>query len=417
MKRLLTWTVLIVIYFLVYFLSREGSLKTDYQISEQVEQHDETRYITFAENLTKGYYISPKDPQLANGPGYPLFVAIFLALKLPIWVVRMMNIFFMLAGVRLLELALRKWCSPQIAFFVSIAMGLYPGLLKWIAYAHTESISFFLVCGFIKFFFDAIAQTSHKKLNTPLILAGLFLGYLVLVRTIFGYVIIAAFCIAGILWLIQRKHQYRLVAYTMVLAFVMAIPYLMYTYRHTGKVMYWSSGGGEFLYWISTPYDDEYGNWFALDNLNDYPGVNEKHGAFIDSVVTLNFLVRDSIMAARGIRQISQHPVKYALNVFTNITRFTLNYPYTETWQKPSSFVHMVPGMMLIFLMLFSLYLASINIKHIPLDLAIVLGIGLIYFGGSSLLPAVTRYFGLFIPFSLPWLCWIYSNCVKIVRL
>ena len=39
---------------------------------------DEPRYLGYANNLLNGFYANPNNPELTNGPGYPLFIALLL---------------------------------------------------------------------------------------------------------------------------------------------------------------------------------------------------------------------------------------------------------------------------------------------------------------------------------------------------
>ena len=48
------------------------------------------------------------------------------------------------------------------------------------------------------------------------------------------------------------------------MAFIVNVPYLGYTYHLTGKMFYWSSFGGNNLYWMSSPYPEEYGNYYRF---------------------------------------------------------------------------------------------------------------------------------------------------------
>jgi hypothetical protein len=64
---------------------------------------DESRYLAFATNLTHGFF-SPSPPflDLGNGPGYPLIMAPFVALKLPLISVKLLNALFYYISVVLL---------------------------------------------------------------------------------------------------------------------------------------------------------------------------------------------------------------------------------------------------------------------------------------------------------------------------
>src|SRR5678815_2156349 len=40
----------------------------------------------------------------------------------------------------------------------------------------------------------------------------------------------------------------------------------VYTYCLTHKMLYWAANSGDNLYWMSSPYKDEYGSTFAFSN-------------------------------------------------------------------------------------------------------------------------------------------------------
>ena len=60
---------------------------------------DAPRYLQFADNLLHGFYSDPQNINLWNGPGYPLILVPFVALKQPLWVIATANAFFMYFSV------------------------------------------------------------------------------------------------------------------------------------------------------------------------------------------------------------------------------------------------------------------------------------------------------------------------------
>ncbi len=55
------------------------------------------------------------------------------------------------------------------------------------------------------------------------------------------------------------------------MALIWCVPYLLMTYSLTGKPFYWGSSGGLSLYWMSTPYDTEMGDWFSKIDVKERP--------------------------------------------------------------------------------------------------------------------------------------------------
>ena len=72
MKDLLKFFPLLLLYFFLVLTRGQSALFGD-----------EIRYFAYAENLTQGFYTTPDNPNLINGPGYPLYLAAFVALNLP----------------------------------------------------------------------------------------------------------------------------------------------------------------------------------------------------------------------------------------------------------------------------------------------------------------------------------------------
>ena len=92
MKRLINWYSGLSIYlklspFLLIYLALINLWVLPTSLSG-----DEGRYIMFSKNLLNGFY-SPSFPNinLWNGPGYPIFITPFIALDIPISVIRLFN--------------------------------------------------------------------------------------------------------------------------------------------------------------------------------------------------------------------------------------------------------------------------------------------------------------------------------------
>src|ERR1700749_1174588 len=91
---------------------------------------DEIRYADFAWNLLHGYY-SPPPPHinLWNGPGYPLLLVPFMALKIHALYITMLNAVFQYLAVVFLYKALRLITNNKIALIFSLLLAVYPNVL------------------------------------------------------------------------------------------------------------------------------------------------------------------------------------------------------------------------------------------------------------------------------------------------
>ena len=104
-----------------------------------------------------------------------------------------------------------------------------------------------------------------QKNQKYMFFSGFTLGYLALIKPIFGYVLMFMIVGKGLIWITNRKSiNYKKSISILLIAFVTTIPYLAYTYHLTGKIFYWSSLGGNNLYWMSSPYKEELGSWMRL---------------------------------------------------------------------------------------------------------------------------------------------------------
>src|SRR5471030_2896325 len=77
---------------------------------------DEIRYVDFAKNLLHGFY-SPSPPHinLWNGPGYPVMLMPFVALKIPALYMTLMNAVYQYLAVVFLYKALKLVSNYKIA--------------------------------------------------------------------------------------------------------------------------------------------------------------------------------------------------------------------------------------------------------------------------------------------------------------
>ncbi len=69
---------------------------------------DEPRYLVYAHNILKGYFASPESLMFWNGPGYPLYLAPFVAWKAPLLVPRLGNALFLYFGMVYFQAALDR---------------------------------------------------------------------------------------------------------------------------------------------------------------------------------------------------------------------------------------------------------------------------------------------------------------------
>jgi hypothetical protein len=229
------------------------------------------------------------------------------------------------------------------------------------------------------------------------------------------------------------------------------IPYLTYTFYHTGKIFYWSTYGGNNLYWLTSPYEGEYGDWLYFEELkqmtttgnrgiflfNDFGDwqfykemkqesnvengkylYNEanisKHLKVYEEIINLNGIQQDDKYKSVAINNIKKHPKKILKNWINNVSRILFNYPYSYRFQKPIRIGYFPLSGIICFLLLFSLIPAYIHWNKINFAIRFLILFSFVYLGGSTLGAAEGRMFTIIVPVLLLWIAYILQNATNI---
>lgn len=371
---------------------------------------DEERYVRFARNILHGFY-SPPYPNidLWNGPGYPLVIAPFLLLKLPLMAIRILNALMMYASLVLVYKSIRLFASIKAALFCSISLGLYFPVYEKIPLILTECLTWFLI-SVIGYLF--LRFSKEKELSKNILwLYAVVIAFLVITKVVFGYVIIVMLLISLILFLLPGfRSSAKKFTYIFALSFLLCVPYLGYTYSVTHKVFYWTNSGGWSLFNMSAPYPNDWGDW------KDNPQMlqNPNYKVFVDSLLKLHPMDRDSVYKAKAIENIKHYPKKYLANCVANLGRMFFSYPFTNMQQDVKTYFTIIPNMFVVVFMVITLGLSIIYYKKLPQELIILLLFILIYLAGSTLVSAFRRMFYITIPFWTVFIAYILTNVVSI---
>ncbi len=390
--------------------------------SKNLNYGDESRYLRYAQNLINGFY-SPPPPNidLGNGPGYPLLLVPFVALHLPFIYIKLINAVFYYLSIILFFKSLQQIVSYKYALIFSLLWAFYPSIYENLIYALPEifaaSLIPLLIFTLLKSFKND-DKTKNKKYY--IFFAGLTFGYLALTKPIFGYVIITMIMVMFLLWITNQKSQtYKKGISVLIIAFIFTVPYLAYTHHLTGKIFYWSSYGGNNLYWMSSPYEKEYGSWAPNSNItSDYKEQESNIVGYADTIIKYHHadftyvnqfkgVEHDEAYRKIAIENIRSHPVKFFKNCISNFGRIIFNYPYSYKIQNPGTLFRIPFNGTLLLLMLFCIIPGIINWNEINFSLRFMLLFALIYLGGSLLGSAETRMFTLIVPVFLIWIAYI----------
>lgn len=379
-------------------------------LSQNIQVGDEDRYLEFARNLIKGHY-SPPYPEinLWNGPGYPIVIAPFLLLKLPLIAIRLLNGLFLYFSLIISYKTFVTYSSQKNALLFTLLLGLYFPIFEMLPMILTESLAWFLI-SLICYLFTK--NFRHKYVIWKLIVLTAFaIAYLVMTKVIFGYVVMIMFFVSAGLLLVPG---FRIAAKKAVLifsiSFLFCLPWLIYTYSLTDKLFYWTNSASMSLYSMSTPFEKELGDWRSFDELNADPD----HKAFIDSILKLNNIQKDEAFNSAAIRNIKNNPQKFFSNWLANVGRLLFSYPYSDTPQTIKSYFTIVPNLFIIFCILLSFIAGITNYKKIPFELFLLLLFILIYLFGSSLVSSYRRMFYITMPFWFYFFSYIINNIISI---
>ena len=373
----------------------------------------ENRYYTDAVKLIEhGEQAVGKDPVPWNGPGYPLFLVPFVLLHVPNIVMRLANAGLMLLGALYLLRSLRYYVATRWAYVAVYCMGLYPVLLKYLPRIITEPFCIFLSCGLVFHIIHMKRIPERRWLH--LVAAGVYFGFLALAKVLFGYVIAVAIVFFLVSLLIQRKRSALRPLLVACIALAICVPYLYRNYSRTGKPFYWAQAGGLSLYWMSSPFEEEYGDWLSGTKswLGNYWKA-EKHHEFLETLKRLPAVERDDTLRREAIRNIKDHPGKFATNWVANITRLFIHHPFSYKEQAMRDLRILIPGSVLLVLCLLCMIPTVGSWRGIPSEVRQVFLLGLFYVAGNSLLSAYDRMLLPVFPMMAVWLAYMLARTVE----
>jgi hypothetical protein len=383
---------------------------------------DEPRYLGFAQNLLHGFYSPKGELNLWNGPGYPLLIAPFIKMGANATGLRLLNGVLQYASVVFLYQTLQYWVSDKKALVLSLFWACYYIAFKEMTYVYTECFANFLVSVFL--YYSSKNYFESKKSIKHFLLPGFILGWIILTKVIFGYVIIALTILLFIFYIVKKETTYLRFFYITVIALFINIPYLFYTYQLTGKAFYWSNAGGMSLYWASTPIEGEYGDWNDAE-FRAYCGYDsllpcnaalfaKGHQQDYDEIYKFKGVARDDAFKQKAIENIREHPFKYLKNTLANTGRFFFGIPASYQYIRYQNLWRILPNAIVFCIFLFSVVVSLLNIKKHPPLLIVLLSLLFFYFGASIIVSALQRQLYVVLPIILVWFGWLTQKAVSL---
>ncbi len=160
------------------------------------------------------------------------------------------------------------------------------------------------------------------------------------------------------------------------------------------------------LYTMSTPYPDEYGDWFNW-YYHYKPQRELNHKEFMEPIRKLDQVRRDELLKKKALENILDYPGKYFKNVLANAGRL-FYYPFSYTPQTLGTYIYMAPNMFVFVLLCFSIGVYPMIARESALNFLITLtGI---YFGGTLLLSAFSRMLAVVMPILVIFISYVLAK-------
>jgi hypothetical protein len=323
---------------------------------------DEWRYLLYANNLLEGHYSPRERVFLCNGPGYPLLLVPFVGHD---WQdgARLLNAFLHAGAVLYAWLFVYPALPVRAALGVVAALIAYPALREHLPLLYTEAFTTFLSVAWVYHAWNAMRDRRH------LAVAGVLLGILCLTRVNFGPATMCLGIVTGAFWLIRRDDLARSYCIQAGIALLLCVPYLAYTYSLTGRWLYWSSAGGNMFYWLTSPFPEEYGDWYHQGWVYNNELLRAHHklihdrttglGAspglpILDQLFNITSPEAGDEFMEHGLRNVREHPLKFFLNWCANVSRLFFDVPVsvrgTPFWNVyTKSHIWLLPAAALLF--------------------------------------------------------------------
>jgi hypothetical protein len=313
---------------------------------------DEPEYLNLAGNITNGFYRErsgdgPLDmclpgwqtPDLWYGPGFPAFLAPLVGLGLPVGAIRFVGPLLLFAAVLLFHRLLLASVRPGLALGGALAFGLFVPFYRYLPFLHSEFLALVLVL-------LAMIGTTHLVRSgnrAALVGTSLSLAALALTRVAFGWVVSVLFVIWLALWIARRTASSRRLALAHGLALLVCVPWLVHTFTVTDRPFNWGTSGSLSLYWMSSPFPGEHGDWHCASDVHTQSWLAPHRPFFVahrgDSPEAQNRALEE-----RALEQIRESPGAYAGNLLANASRIFLNVPYGNRSLDLRAVVFLVPG-------------------------------------------------------------------------
>ena len=366
---------------------------------------DEAGYVGLARLLAHGHFLTGRDnlvtggpayPNLWFGPGLPLVLTPFAALHAPLLVDRLLGSFFLFAAVLVFYCLLRLFVPARASLLGAAALGLYIPLYTVVAFVHAEPLALLLV---VTGCYAAVRYLREGRVRW-LAAAGVSFCWLALTRVEYGWIVTLLLLVAVAWWMITRHAFARRAAASLALALVLCTPWLAYTHSVTGDVFEWGTSGPLSLYWATSPFADDRGDWHGADDVFADARL-APHRPFFRSIATLDLSAQNARLEAQARKNAERKPLKVAENIADNSSRMLFNVPYSFKPAKLTGLVYSLPAALLLAALAAAWLRASRTPRRLPAEVRAIAVFALVTFALHAVLAGFPRLLFPIVPLAI----------------
>jgi 4-amino-4-deoxy-L-arabinose transferase-like glycosyltransferase len=373
---------------------------------------DERNYVELAHNLLDGHYAGlgwrpatpygtsadPANPDLWFGPGLPGALAPLVALDLPIEVLRLMGALFLFAAVLVFYRLLRMYVGTGTSIVGAYALGTYLPFYILLSTIHSEPLAILLIVSMLYL----LARYLRDGGLAYGVAAAAAAAGVALTRVAYGWVLIGMLIAFGVWWLLSRRRAVLRVVGVYALALVICLPWLAFTYSVTDRLLVWGNSGSLSLYWMSSPYPQDLGDWRggAYEIVVTDPALAHHRDFFLE-LAPLEPAEQNRRLEERAIENIRGSPGKFAENVAANVSRMIFGFPFSAKPETRNTLFYLVPNSLILWALVSCAFLVARQPAPFPFE-----GVAFAAFAGfgfalHSLLAAFPRMLMPLIPIAL----------------
>jgi len=379
---------------------------------------DEPTYLNFVFDNLSSKIFQNSNPNFWCGPGYPIIISpIVLLFEHPKFFAVGLNILFHNLSLLLLYKSLKSLLNPIISLCFSIVFAFYFPLFSELPLMMTECFARLLLC--INLFYLVKLKQEYKF--SYLLISGIAFGFLCLTKIIFGYVQLLLLLLIFVDFFFKISKKTSILIKYISITYIITLPYLLFTLYVTKIPFFWANSGGENFYWMSTPFENEYGNWFPKDDFTlekfNENQVYQNHYKEINQILSEpNYTKRDIQFKTIAKRNIFAHPIKYLKNICYNVGRLYFNFPHTNYIHSGDNVFRIFINSLFFTFTILSIVIWMVYFKSYHMFDHLIIFITYIYLLLTSLLAGLPRQLNIIIPIFIYLFALTFVKLSKLIK-